>query len=329
MTTTTSVTCFDCGESGHIRRNCPHKRGRGRKQKTKPAGAAKWCSIHFSTRHSDEECYEQGPNRPEKSDGSGKVFSARTHCNRCSSASNNKEEPAKPYAAGATLLVDTGASETMLDDHLIPGLKKIMREYKQLVKPKAITVAGDYELKGTATGLIFCTVKDNRGEKQTVRLRGLVVPGLGRNIFSPTALMKKGVRLTVEAGNPHLAHTLSEDQVFSKPHTVSGGDDVGVAYAALVNANTWHRRLGHLNSRSMDILRKKDGSGVDYTDSMSPYDICAISKSRQLAHPKKTTRKTTAPMQLVYTDNMGQISPPAKGGFRYVSKFTDDYSRMK
>ncbi|CBJ32616.1 hypothetical protein Esi_0350_0016 [Ectocarpus siliculosus] len=29
------------------------------------------------------------------------------------------------------------------------------------------------------------------------------------------------------------------------------------------------------------------------------------------------------------TDNMGQITPPAKGGFRYVSKFTDAFTRMK
>ena len=26
---------------------------------------------------------------------------------------------------------------------------------------------------------------------------------------------------------------------------------------------------------------------------------------------------------------MGPFRPPAKGGYRYVSKFTDDYSRMK
>lgn len=236
------------------------------------------------------------------------------------------------------------------------------------MKPKAITVAGNHQLKGTATGLVYCTVKDSCGERQAVRLRGLVVPGLGRNIFSPTAQMKKGVRLILEAGNPHLEvgdyiiplkqatrdmgmcsldiefqaasreraaptmptpHAFPEDRAFGKPDAASCDDGLGVAYAATVNANTWHRRLGHLNFRSMDLLRKKEGNGVDFADSMSPCDICAISKSRQLAHPKKTTRKTTAPMQLVYTDNMGQITPPAKGGFRYACKFTDAFSRMK
>ena len=34
-------------------------------------------------------------------------------------------------------------------------------------------------------------------------------------------------------------------------------------------------------------------------------------------------------MQPIYTDLMGPFTPPVKGGYRYVSKFTDDYSRMK
>ncbi|CAB1116962.1 unnamed protein product [Ectocarpus sp. CCAP 1310/34] len=289
MTATTSEepTCFDCGEKGHIWRNCSEKRGKGKK-KTKPAGAAKWCSVHFTTRHSDEECFEQGATRPKKSSNTGKALSACASCTHCFSTSNKTElamtkqeasstqaeidfsaegeseegfmyaivhkgedlkpmatgatplgasstnaeidlsadgesEEAfmyataheggelKPNAAGATLLIDTGASENMLDDCLIPGLKEIMREHKELAKPKVVSVRGDHELDGNATGLIHCTVKDSNGEKQAVLLRGIVVPGLGRNVFSSTAQIKNGVKLVIEEGNPHLAvggHTL-------------------------------------------------------------------------------------------------------------------------
>ena len=34
-------------------------------------------------------------------------------------------------------------------------------------------------------------------------------------------------------------------------------------------------------------------------------------------------------MQLIYTDLMEPFTPAAKEGYRYVSKFTDDHSRMK
>ena len=55
MTTKTSTDhgfyCFKCKERGHTKRNCPKF-----KPWTKPDAAAKWCSVHRTTSHSDEEC---------------------------------------------------------------------------------------------------------------------------------------------------------------------------------------------------------------------------------------------------------------------------------
>ena len=100
-------------------------------------------------------------------------------------------------------------------------------------------------------------------------------------------------------------------------------------HAATADADIWHRRLGHMNLRSMELLCRKEGNGVKYTETVSDCNICALSKSRQQVHPKKSTRTTTRPMHLIYTDLMGPFMPPAKRGYRYVSKFTDDYSRVK
>ena len=102
-----------------------------------------------------------------------------------------------------------------------------------------------------------------------------------------------------------------------------------VALAAQVSADTWHRMLGHMNPGNMELLRKTEGNGVEYTDTVSDCDICAVRKSIQKAHPKKTNHKTEGPMELVYTDLMGPITPAARGEYKYVSKFTDDFSRMK
>ncbi|CAN0480078.1 unnamed protein product, partial [Hapterophycus canaliculatus] len=90
-----------------------------------------------------------------------------------------------------------------------------------------------------------------------------------------------------------------------------------------------HRRLGHPNPPSMDVLRKTDGNGVTFTDVLSACDMCALTKSRQQAHPKTNPRKTQGPMKQVYNDLMGPLSPPAKCSPKYISKFTVDFSRMK
>ena len=101
-------------------------------------------------------------------------------------------------AKGATLLVDSGASESFLDDELIPDLKTRMREFKTLSTPREITTAGKHTLHGIGTGIISFTIRDNHGTQLPVNMRALVVPGLGRNIFAPTAELRNGVRFVLE-----------------------------------------------------------------------------------------------------------------------------------
>ncbi|CAB1102163.1 unnamed protein product [Ectocarpus sp. CCAP 1310/34] len=78
-------------------------------------------------------------------------------------------------------------------------------------------------------------------------------------------------------------------------------------------------RLGYINSRSLGMLRKIDNNGVDYTGTM---EACGndVGKSSQRPHLKKATYDVSRSFQLISTDLMGPISPPALGGFRYVSK---------
>ena len=256
-----------------------------------------------------------------------------------------------PSAKGANLLVDSGASESFLDDELIPDLKTRMREFKTLSTPREITTAGKHTLHGIGTDIISFTIRDNHGTQLPVNMHALVVPGLGRNIFAPAAELRNGVRFVLEKkpyltirgtviplkqdprdqGMCSLDITFQRDShgVLGKSEGVSPDSGSGVVYTATTSASVWHRRLGHMNPRNMEVLRNKKGNGVEYTGTISGCDICSVTKSKQQAHPKKSTRKTPRPMQLVYTDLMGPFTPAAKGGYRFVSKFTDDYSRMK
>ena len=71
------IYCFKYKERGYTKRNCPKF-----KPRTKPDGAAKWCSFHSTTSHSDEECYSQGATRPNKKASVSLVCAS---CARCSS----------------------------------------------------------------------------------------------------------------------------------------------------------------------------------------------------------------------------------------------------
>ena len=97
-----------------------------------------------------------------------------------------------------------------------------------------------------------------------------------------------------------------------------------LAMKATDSAELWHRQMGHINPKSLDILKKAEANGVEFDDTVSSCDICAMEKSKQLAPPpKKTIHEVNAPFQLIYADLMGPISPAALGGFSYTSKITD------
>ena len=55
-----------------------------------------------------------------------------------------------------------------------------------------------------------------------------------------------------------------------------------------------------------------------------------IKKSIQKNHPKiSESTSVTGRLQLVTTDLVGPITPTALGGYKYMAKFPDHYSRLK
>ena len=94
-------------------------------------------------------------------------------------------------------------------------------------------------------------------------------------------------------------------------------------------AELWHRRLGHVSSKTLNTLRGIDGNGGMFTGNLSPCDTCALGKSKQQAHPKTAVYKVSRPYELVIGDMMGPKTPEAMGGFKYISKLTDYLTRSK
>lgn len=66
-----------------------------------------------------------------------------------------------------------------------------------------------------------------------------------------------------------------------------------MARTARINAGALHRRLKRINPRSVGILLRKDGNGIDYTASISGCPTCVLGKSQSKTHPKQAVPKTT------------------------------------
>jgi hypothetical protein len=91
----------------------------------------------------------------------------------------------------------------------------------------------------------------------------------------------------------------------------------------------WHARLGHVNFRAMKLLVEK-GMAAGVPMITHPDQVChgcLASKQTMLPFPIATSFRAQKPLQLVYVDLCGPITPATPGGNKYFMLLVDDYSR--
>ncbi|KAJ9547978.1 hypothetical protein OSB04_020521 [Centaurea solstitialis] len=88
----------------------------------------------------------------------------------------------------------------------------------------------------------------------------------------------------------------------------------------------WHCRLGHINKKRVELLRKGGFLGTfDY----KPFDNCESCLSGKMTKQpfNKENERATDLLEIIHTDVCGPFSHVARGGYRYFITFTDDFSR--
>ena len=94
---------------------------------------------------------------------------------------------------------------------------------------------------------------------------------------------------------------------------------------------TWHRRLGHLNSKSVLELEKKNlVKGISITGEKWELECetCLISKQTRTPFPKNTANRATRCGELIHSDIWGPAPVETNKGYRYFASFVDDFSRF-
>ncbi|XP_022843115.1 uncharacterized protein LOC111366633 [Olea europaea var. sylvestris] len=93
----------------------------------------------------------------------------------------------------------------------------------------------------------------------------------------------------------------------------------------------WHKRLGHLNYKSLEQLSKKEL--VDGLPKLGPSKNavcgpCQLGKQLKGSHKKTTKILTKRPLELIHMDLMGPSRTESLGGKRYILVVVDDFSRF-
>ena len=112
----------------------------------------------------------------------------------------------KPSAGddSVTVLVDSEASGHYFDDLIIRSFKYRLLNYVFLTTPRKILTAGEALLDGMVVGILQSLVTDNHDEYHPARVAILIVPGIGRNLFSVKSATKKGIVSIFDFNDPRL-----------------------------------------------------------------------------------------------------------------------------
>ena len=138
-----------------------------------------------------------------------------------------------------SVMVDSGASGHYFDEALIPRLRYRLETYQELAIRRYVPTAEGHQLEGGGQGLLRGHLIDAQGVQRLIRISVLIVPGLGRNLFSVKQASRNGVVSIFDKYNPRL-----EANNFTLPLQELEND----LFFFVVGPCQWEQRAGARNA---------------------------------------------------------------------------------
>ncbi|GBP49905.1 Retrovirus-related Pol polyprotein from transposon TNT 1-94 [Eumeta japonica] len=164
----------------------------------------------------------------------------------------------------------------------------------------------------------------------------LCVPSLTTNLLSVSRLIENGNNVVFKEKCCYIYN--QQGTLVGKAEQVDGvyrlyTKDVEqiLAATAKTSSETWHRRLGHINSASMNKMKNGAAEGISYTDiaNIDKYKCTVCCKGKQTRHSfQPSSSNTENVLDLVHSDVCGPMENVSIGGSRYYILFVDDHSKM-
>ncbi|KAG6465891.1 hypothetical protein O3G_MSEX015473 [Manduca sexta] len=235
--------------------------------------------------------------------------------------------------------VDSGATSHMCNN------KSVISDFVS-VKPSSVSVANGEKLFTVGQGEVKVRLTNGIRTIKDV----FYVPNLSANLLSVSCLVNKGYKVifykdkckifdkqdmlaiaTLENGIYKLdtiGQPLCEGGNNNFVYSVERQDIPSEGKVAVESQEIWHRRLGHLNSKSMSLLRQGMVTGINYNlNIFNPCAECIKGKLSKLPFPKKSYSRATQVLGLVHTDVCGPMPCVSFSGAKYFLTFIDDFTR--
>ena len=259
---------------------------------------------------------------------------------------NNKDKK-KNLSLYTALKMSTSSNDWFIDSGAstkhMTGRKDLLINFIPTTNGEKITTACNQVIKSEGQGdcQISCPYSQDIVSIKDV----MYVPNLAVNLLSVSRLVNKGLCVTFD---PDGCKMYSNKDFSIEGKIVATGTCVNGIYKLVVNDSSnqvnsafsgtaavnipkqllWHKRLAHLNFRSMKLLRNGMVSGVDFGESncSKPCEECILGKQPSLPFTKPGTRATEK-LAIVHTDLCGPMPVMSLNNAKYLLTFIDDYTR--
>jgi transposase InsO family protein len=293
------LKCHHCKEKGHLRRDCPQ--------------------INVSGSNSPSASFSRASNFINLNPTCSPEFALKVSSD----------------SVGDDWCVDSGATS-----HMTPEMDDF-QTYTEFKSPLKVRIADKSYLDAPGYGdvcvKLFDAADPNRRQFDVLLKDTLYVPEIGNKLFSIPSVTSNDGSITLEKEACVLTKDEKSVQIGTKVGNLYTLNIVPTNESSYCNiADTgkplslWHLRYGHLNSVDVKLLANQnlvDGLTLSSDDSIENCHGCALGKSKRNSFPKKSSHKSTKPLQLVHSDICGPFHVNSVGGSRYFATFIDDFSR--
>jgi hypothetical protein len=223
-----------------------------------------------------------------------------------------------------TFLIDTGSSKHMTDQ------RDILSSLTEKNFPQKVTIGYDYQypIKGGGES----TYKlDSRTPMKMKNV--LYVPILTKNLLSILALDKNGFKVPFIDGEVLMwpkGKPVEDAIVIGTEegglYKLKGHSDATLILSTEIPCELWHRRLAHINYKSLPFVSKVVIGLLEYK--VDHEGVCkGCAQGKNIKNPfLKSNSKAEGIFDLIHSDVCVPIPSTSVSGYLYYFSYIDDYS---
>jgi hypothetical protein len=166
----------------------------------------------------------------------------------------------------------------------------------------------------------------------------VLLPKLGANLLSVSKLIAKGYFVVFDVNGCKVlddVNCMLEGEVKATASNIGGIYRLDVAkelaIVTLVNdsKNLWHKRPGHLNRISMNLLKNGMVTCIDFAGKSEQEQCIPCLQRKMCRKPFKSSQRKRAKekLELLHSDLCGAMPVSSWNGANYMFTLVDDYTK--